>query len=49
MKREFLNEPWRKIASRRRFLLLILVLTPALVAASVMGSLLPQQIGRAHV
>jgi len=43
MKREFLNEPWRKIASRRRFLLLILVLTPALVAASVMGSLLPQR------
>jgi membrane glycosyltransferase len=43
MKREFLNEPWRKIASRRRFLLLILVLTPALIAASVMGSLLPQR------
>ena len=43
MKREFLNEPWRKIASRRRLLLLILVLTPALVAASVMGSLLPQR------
>ncbi|MBP9944121.1 MAG: glucans biosynthesis glucosyltransferase MdoH, partial [Desulfomicrobium sp.] len=43
MKREFLNEPWRKIASRRRLLLLILVLTPALVAASVMGSLLPHR------
>ena len=43
MKREFLNEPWRKIASRRRFLLLILVLTPAMGAASVMGSLLPQR------
>jgi membrane glycosyltransferase len=43
MKREFLNEPWRKIASRRRFLLLILVLAPALVAASVMGSLLPHR------
>ena len=43
MKREFLNEPWRKIASRRRFLLLALVLTPALLAASVMGSLLPHR------
>lgn len=43
MKREFLNEPWRKIASRRRLLLLILVLTPALVAASVMGALLPHR------
>ncbi|MBM9532303.1 hypothetical protein JWG42_19285, partial [Desulfoprunum benzoelyticum] len=47
MKREFLNEPWRKIASRRRLLLLILVLTPALVAASVMGSLLPHRGGTA--
>jgi len=43
MTREFLNEPWRKIASRRRLLLLVLVLLPALAAASVMGSLLPHQ------
>ena len=43
MNREFLNEPWRKIAARRRFFLLILVVAPALVAASVMGSLLPHQ------
>ncbi|GAB1409194.1 glucans biosynthesis glucosyltransferase MdoH [Desulfovibrionales bacterium] len=43
MKREFLNEPWRKIAARRRLILLILVLTPAIIAASVMGSLLPHQ------
>jgi membrane glycosyltransferase len=43
MKREFLNEPWRKIAARRRLLLLILVLAPAITAASVMGSLLPHK------
>ncbi|KAF5049079.1 Glucans biosynthesis glucosyltransferase H [anaerobic digester metagenome] len=43
MKREFLNEPWRKIAARRRLLLLILVLAPALTAAYVMGGLLPHK------
>jgi membrane glycosyltransferase len=47
MKREFLNEPWRKIAARRRLLLLLLVLTPALISASVMGSLLPHRGGTA--
>ena len=43
MKREFLNEPWRKIAARRRLLLMLLVLIPALAAASVMGGLLPHK------
>lgn len=43
MTREFLNEPWRKVASRRRLFLLALVLTPSIAAASVMGSLLPHQ------
>lgn len=43
MTREFLNEPWRKIAARRRLLLLTLVLTPAFCAAWVMGGLLPNK------
>lgn len=41
--REFLNEPWRKVAARRRMLLLILVLVPSLIATSMMGSLLPHR------
>ena len=56
MSREFLNEPWRKVASRRRLFLLALVLVPSIAAASVMGTLLPhkgatwlEEIGRAHV
>lgn len=43
MNREFLNEPWRKIASRRRLFLITLVLVPAISAAMVMGSLLPHR------
>ena len=41
--RELLNEPWQKVAARRRILLLIVVLVPSLVATSIMGSLLPHQ------
>lgn len=43
MSREFLNEPWRKVASRRRLFLLALVLVPSIAAASVMGTLLPHK------
>ena len=43
MTRELLNEPWRKVASRRRFFLLILVLAPSVTAAGVMASLLPHR------
>lgn len=41
--REFLNEPWRRVAARRRLILLILVLVPAIVSATIMRSLLPHR------
>lgn len=41
LQREFLNEPWGKVAQRRRTLLLLLVLGPTAVAGLTMASLLP--------
>lgn len=42
LQREFLNEPWGKIAQRRRLILLLLVLVPTLFAGPTMASLLPR-------
>jgi membrane glycosyltransferase len=43
--REYLNMPWRRVATRRRWVLLALVLIPALIAAHTMGKLLPHHGG----
>ncbi|WP_027367111.1 glucans biosynthesis glucosyltransferase MdoH [Desulfocurvibacter africanus] len=42
LQREFLNEPWGKVAQRRRLILLLLVLAPTLAAGPTMASLLPR-------
>ncbi len=39
--REYLHMPWRRVAARRRWLLLALVVLPALAAAHTMRGLLP--------
>ncbi len=41
LQREFLNEPWGKVAQRRRMLLLLLVLGPTTAAGLTMASALP--------
>lgn len=39
--REYLHMPWRRVATRRRWVLLALVVLPAVLAARTMGGLLP--------
>jgi membrane glycosyltransferase len=41
--REYLNQPWSKVARRRRMLLGLCILVPTLVAVSTMGSFLPHR------
>ncbi|EPR32939.1 glucosyltransferase MdoH [Alkalidesulfovibrio alkalitolerans DSM 16529] len=41
--REYLNEPWMKRASRRRIVLIVLVLLPTILAALNMGAVLPHK------
>ncbi|MBZ4684905.1 MAG: glycosyl transferase family 2 [Desulfomicrobiaceae bacterium] len=45
--REYLHMPWRRVAARRRWLLILLVVLPAILAARIMGTLLPHGGGTA--
>src|SRR5690625_732349 len=44
-RKAFKNEPWGRMATRRRSLFLILILIPTLVTSSYLGSILPHQGG----